>query len=79
VPPIGSGKGAALMAEQLTLLKICGDGGTVYRKKRARALGILMNGARGLFLSRAALTSNDDGRRGGSDLFDQAHNAAHRA
>src|SRR5262245_15454871 len=74
-----TGKGAFLMAKQLALEQILGNGPTIDRNKGPRApLTETMDGLRHQLLASAALTTNHDGRVCGCNPANSREHRLHR-
>ena len=59
---VGAGEGALLVAEQLALQQVLGDGGAVQRQERRLGAGaVLVDGTGDQFLARAALAGDQHG------------------
>ena len=72
----GAGEGALLVAEQLGLQEILGQGGAVDGDERAvLARRALVDGPRHALLAGAALAEDEHGGRGVGHLLDQRHHA----
>ena len=71
-PAVGAGEGALLVAEQLALQQVLGDGGAVDgQERRLGPQAVLVDGAGDQLLAGAALAGDQDGDVLGRDAADR--------